>query len=130
GFVDRHGMSGSFTWGFDGWLYAHHGFSNTSTVKGPDVSAILMQSGNIYRMLPDGSHVEQITWGQVNPFGLCFDWLGNLYSADCHSMPIYQLLRGAYYPSLGKPHDGLGYGPEMMRHQHGSTGLAGVVYYA
>src|SRR5690606_34299912 len=39
-------------------------------------------------------------------------------------------LRGAYYPSFGKPHDGLGYGPEMMTHSHGSTGIAGVVYYA
>ena len=40
------------------------------------------------------------------------------------------LLRGAWYPSFGKPHDGLGYGPEMIEHFHGSTGIAGVVYYA
>ena len=54
-----------------------------------------MQSGNTYRMRPDGSHVEYFTHGQVNPFGLAFDPLGNLYSADCHSRPLYQLLRGA-----------------------------------
>ena len=46
-----------------------------------------MQSGNTYRIQPDGSHVEYFTHGQVNPFGLCFDPLGNLYSADCHSRP-------------------------------------------
>lgn len=130
GHRDTHGMSGSFNWGFDGWLYAHHGFSNTSTVKGADGVGIQMQSGNTYRMRPDGSHCEQYTWGQVNPFGLCFDPLGNLYSADCHSRPAYQLLRGAYYPSFGKPHDGLGYGPEMMTHDHGSTAICGIVYYA
>ncbi len=89
-----------------------------------------MSSGNTYRMKPDGSHLEYFTHGQVNPFGLAFDPLGNLYSADCHSRPIYQLLRGAWYPSFGKPHDGLGYGPEIMTHDHGSTAIAGVVYYA
>jgi len=56
----------------------------------------------------DGSRVEHFTWGQVNPFGMTFDPLGNFFTADCHSLPIYQLLRGGYYPSFGKPHDGLG----------------------
>ena len=73
-----------------------------------------MNSGNTYRMRPDGSHAEYFTHGQVNPFGLAFDPLGNLYSCDCHSRPVYQLLRGAWYPSFGKPHDGLGFGPEMV----------------
>jgi putative heme-binding domain-containing protein len=45
-------------------------------------------------------------------------------------MPIYQLLRGAYYPSFGKPDDGLGYGPMMMKHQHHSSGIAGITWYA
>ncbi|MBX6315164.1 MAG: HEAT repeat domain-containing protein, partial [Isosphaeraceae bacterium] len=64
------------------------------------------------------------------PFGIALDPLGNLFTCDCHSRPIYQLLRGAYYPSFGKPHDGLGFGPEMMTHDHGSTGIAGIAYYA
>jgi putative heme-binding domain-containing protein len=130
GHKDTHGMTGEFTRGFDGWIYACHGFSNTSEVKGADGHAITMQSGNIYRFNPDGSRVEQITHGQVNPFGLALDPLGNLYSCDCHSRPIYQLLRGAYYPSFGKPDDGLGFGPEMMTHDHGSTAIAGITYYA
>lgn len=130
GFNDTHGMTGEFTWGFDGWVYACHGFSNTSEVKGADKHTIKMQSGNVYRLRTDGTRVEQWTWGQVNPFGLAFDPLGNLYSCDCHSRPIYQLLRGAYYPSFGKPHDGLGFGPEMMTHDHGSTAIAGITYYA
>jgi len=89
-----------------------------------------MSSGNTYRMKPDGSHAEYVTHGQVNPFGLAFDPLGNLYSCDCHSRPVYQLLRGAWYPSFGKPHDGLGFGPEMVTYDHGSTGIAGISYYA
>ena len=83
--------------------------------QGSDGQRITMNSGNTFRMRLDGSHVEYFTHGQVNPFGLAFDPLGNLYSADCHTMPIYMLLRGAYYPSFGKAHDGLGFGPDDDR---------------
>lgn len=130
GFTDTHGMTSNFTRGFDGWIYACHGYANTSVVKGADGSVVQMQSGNTYRFREDGSRVEPWTRGQVNPFGLAFDPLGNLYSCDSHSRPIYMLLRGAYYPSFSKPHDGLGFGPEMMRHDHGSTAIAGITYYA
>src|SRR5262249_41680038 len=63
-------------------------------------------------------------------FGLAFDPLGNLYSSDCHSAPIYQLLAGGYYPSFGKPDDGLGFAPTMMENPRGSTALCGISYYA
>ncbi len=127
---DTHGMTNAFTWGFDGWIYACHGFSNSSTVAGADHDAVTMQSGNVYRMRPDGTHLEYVTHGQVNPFGLAFDPRGNLYSCDCHSRPLYQLLPGAWYPSFGKPNDGLGFGPEMVTHDHGSTAISGITYYA
>lgn len=130
GFRDTHGMTNAFTWGFDGWIYACHGFANDSSLQGSDKKPITLNSGNVYRMRPDGSHVEYYSHGQVNPFGLAFDPLGNLYSSDCHSKPVYQLLRGAYYPSFGKPDDGLGFGPEMVTHDHGSTAIAGIVSYA
>jgi putative heme-binding domain-containing protein len=129
GFRDTHGMASSFNWWLDGWVYACHGFSNESKVQGADGREIVMQSGNTYRLRPDGSHVEYFTHGQVNPFGMAFDHLGNLYTADCHSRPLYMLLRGAYYPSFGKPHDGLGFGPEMIAHSHGSTGICGLAFY-
>ena len=126
---DTHGMTNAFTIGFDGWVYACHGFSNTSEVSAEQGGPVVMQSGNTYRFLPDGSRIERWTHGQVNPFGLAFDPLGGLWSCDCHTMPIYHLLPGAYYPSFGKPDDGLGFGPKMMAHAHGSTGIAGIVVY-
>ncbi len=95
-------------------------------MSGKDGHEVEMSSGNTYRMRLDGSRLEHHTWGQVNPFGLYFDPLGNLYSADCHSSPIYQLLRGAYYPSFGKPHDGLGFAPVTIQHSHGSTAICGI----
>ena len=127
---DTHGMNASFTRGFDGWLYVTHGFNNNTTVRGADGSEISMNSGNTYRIQLDGSRVEQFTYGQVNPFGMALDPLGNLYTSDCHSMPAYLLLRDAYYPSFGKPHDGLGFCPQIMEHSHGSTAIDGVVYYS
>jgi putative heme-binding domain-containing protein len=130
GYRDTHGMTGEFVWGFDGWVYACHGYANTSTIKAADGSTITMESGNIYRMKPDGAHVEYFSHGLVNPFGLALDPLGNLYTADCETRPVYMLLRGAWYPSFGKPHDGLGFGPEMIDHGFGSTAIAGIAYYA
>ena len=125
---DTHGMCSSYRLGLDGWVYATHGFNNTSHFKAKDGSSLDLHSGNVFRFKPDGSRIEKWTSGQVNPFGLCWDRFGNLYSADCHSSPIYQLIRGACYPSFGKPDDGLGFAPVMCEHSHGSTGICGIVY--
>jgi putative heme-binding domain-containing protein len=127
---DTHGLTSAFSVGFDGWIYACHGYLNTSEVKGGDKQSIVMNSGNTYRFRPDGSHVEYYTHGQVNPFGIAFDALGNLYTCDCHTKPVMALLRGAYYDSFGKPHDGLGYAPEMVDRYDDSTAVAGIAYYA
>ncbi len=125
---DTHGNLSSFRRGADGWLYGTHGFNNESTIRGRDGSELHIQSGNTYRIRLDGSRVEGWTFGQVNPFGLCWDNRGNLFSADCHSSPIYQLLRGAFYPSFGKPHDGLGFAPTTITHSHGSTAICAPMY--
>lgn len=127
---DTHGNQASFTRGFDGWLYATHGFNNDSRFTGPDGLQLHFNSGNTYRMRVDGTRLEPHTWGQVNPYGLTWDERGNLYSSDCHSAPIYQLLAGGWYPSFGKPHDGLGFAPTMMEHAHGSTAIDGALYYS
>jgi putative membrane-bound dehydrogenase-like protein len=91
-------------------------------------NSLEIQSGNVFRFKPDGSAVEIWSWGQVNPFGLTWDSWGNLYSADCHSNPLTQLIRGAAYPSFGRPDLGLGFGPVLCEHSHGSTGICGPLY--
>ena len=136
---DVHGNCSSFRLAPDGWIYATHGFSNEShfNVRPENLGAakpgdpgteMKVHSGNVFRFLPDGSRVELHSAGQVNPFGLTWDRHGNLYSADCHSAPIYQLLPGAIYPSFGKPDDGIGFGPVMIHHTHSSTGICGITY--
>ena len=126
---DVHGLQNGFTRGFDGWLYICHGYNNDSTIEGADGSRIQLNSGNTYRVRLDGSRVEQFTWGQVNPFGMAFTAEGDIFSADCHSKPLSMLMRNGYYPSFGKPHDGLGYVQPVMDHGHGSTAISGVGYY-
>lgn len=125
GFRDTHGMTNAFTWGFDGTIHATHGFANESQVKNEQGKTIGMQSGHTYRFNADGTGLEVWTRGQVNPFGMAMDDFGHIFTADCHSKPVYNIIRGASYPSFGKPHDGLGFGPEMCPHDHGSTGIAG-----
>ncbi|MGL6075681.1 MAG: PVC-type heme-binding CxxCH protein [Fimbriiglobus sp.] len=129
GTKDTHGMMNSFLLQPDGWVYACHGFANESQVVGRDGSKITMQSGNTFRFRPDGTQVQNWSFGQVNPFGLTSDPWGNLYTADCHSKPITQLIPKATYSSFSKPHDGLGFAPHVTRHDHGSTALSGLAWY-
>jgi putative heme-binding domain-containing protein len=127
---DVHGNASSFTRWIDGWIYGCHGFSNHSEVTDSAGRVVKLHSGNTYRFREDGSHFQQHTWGQVNPFGMTFDPLGNLFNSDCHSRPVYQMLRGATYPSFGSQPPPIGFGPEMINHNHGSTGICGPAYYA
>ncbi|WPP52873.1 PVC-type heme-binding CxxCH protein [Catalinimonas niigatensis] len=129
GHTDTHGMVNNLTRGYDGWVYTCHGFTNTSTIAGTDGDSISMTSGNTFRFLPDGSRVEQNTFGQVNPFGLAYDDLGYMYSTDCHTSPIYQLIRGADYPHFGKKEIGIGFGPDTKPMGEESTALSGLVLY-
>ena len=123
---DAHGMCNGFRRGFDGWLYACHGFNNQSQVSGADGNEVTMHSGNTFRMRLDGQRIEHFTHGQVNPFGLSFDRRGDLFSADCHTKPVTLLMKDGYYESFGKPHDGLGFVPNVMEHLHGSTAIGGI----
>lgn len=129
--VDTHGNLNSFKLGFDGWIYSTHGYRNQSKISDKEGNLLEMTSGHTWRFQPDGTRAEIVTRGQVNPFGLCFDPLGNLYTADCHSRPVYQVLHGASYPTFSKADlkDGLGYGPEVCDHEHDSTAIAGIIYY-
>ncbi len=131
-FADTHGNQNAFRLAPDGWVYACHGFRNASKIKlrGEGDVVLEMTSGNTYRFKTDGSAIEQMSWGQVNPFGQAIDPLGNRFTADCHSKPLTLIVRGGHYDSFGKPHDGLGFVPLTTGNDHGSTGIAGVAIYA
>ena len=129
GYNDTHGMINNFVRGFDGWIHSSHGFSNTSRIDAGGGDSLIMFSGNTFRFLPDGSLARQTTFGRVNPFGFAYDERGYLYSVDCHSKPLYQLIPDGDYPHFNKVPTGIGFAPEMMGYELGSTALAGLVYY-
>ncbi|WP_304516328.1 PVC-type heme-binding CxxCH protein [Cecembia rubra] len=126
---DTHGMVNNLFRGFDGWIHASHGFSNISRVSGKDRDSILMVSGNTFRFREDGSRAEKTSDGRINPFGSDYDEMGYHYSADCHTLPIYQLIWGGNYSQWGKQTPNMGFAPEMMDYGLNSTALSGLVYY-
>ena len=128
GFQDTHGMVSNFIRGYDGWVYACHGFTNFSKIAGADGDSITLISGNTFRFRLDGSRVEQMTFGQVNPFGLAYDENGYIYSTDSHSSPLYQLIRGGDYPHFSKP-EIMAFGPDMKSFENEATALCGIAYY-
>lgn len=130
GFKDSHGMVNNWVPWIDGWIYGAHGYSNHSEVRDGSGRVTVLDSGNTYRFRPDGSRFEQWTHGQTNPFGLSFDPLGNIYTADSHSKPVYLLVPGGYYEGISKHDDGLGFAPAITHDNHGSSAIAGITYYA
>ena len=129
GYQDTHGMVSNLIRGYDGWIHACHGYTNYSKFAGTDGDSITLVSGNTFRFNMDGTHVDQLTFGQVNPFGLVFDAYGYVYSTDSHSSPLYQLIRTGDYPHFGKPSN-MGFGPDMKSLKDESTALAGITQYA
>lgn len=130
GYDDTHGMINNFFRGLDGWIHGSHGFANDSKVTDRNGKTIEMHSGNTFRFKEDGSDLEFTTTGRVNPFGYAYDEMGYLYSVDCHTSPIYQLIRGADYPHFGKKPSGIGFGPSSeIENEHGATAIAGLEYY-
>lgn len=126
---DTHGMVNNFIIGYDGWVHACHGYTNRSKIAGADGDTIRMTSGNTFRFRRDGSRVEHTTDGRINPFGLTYDELGCLYSTDCHTSPLYQLIRGGDYTQWGKENI-MGFAPDMKPLENEATALAGIAYYA
>lgn len=129
GYEDTHGMVSNFIRGFDGWVHSCHGFTNRSVFAGSDGDSVTLVSGNTFRFRLDGSHAEQLTFGQVNPFGLVFDQYGYVYSTDSHSSPLYQLIRTGDYPHFGKMSN-MGFGPDMKSLENEATALCGITQYA
>jgi putative membrane-bound dehydrogenase-like protein len=78
----HHQVSG-LTIGNDGWLYVTSG-DNDNYVEGSDGNrATVLRTGGVFRMHPDGSHVETFSIGYRNPYrDVAFDTSGNMFHGD------------------------------------------------
>ncbi|MBM3876750.1 MAG: c-type cytochrome [Verrucomicrobia bacterium] len=75
GFGDTHAVINNLRWGFDGWIYATHGYSGTRDVTSGDGSKHFGAAGSgVVRFKPDGSAFEQHSSKGGNTWGLQISW--------------------------------------------------------
>ncbi|HKQ39499.1 MAG TPA: PVC-type heme-binding CxxCH protein [Verrucomicrobiae bacterium] len=102
GISDRHATINNLRWGFDGWIYATHGYS-AGTVTSPDGSKNFGRiNSGVVRFKPDGSAFEQFSSKGGNTWGLDIAWDNEVFFTQPTSgdllnhvvLPEYVLARG------------------------------------
>lgn len=72
---DTHAVINNLRWGFDGWIYATHGYSASEHVYGGDGTKDFGRIGSgVVRFKPDGSAFEQYASKSGNTWGLAVTW--------------------------------------------------------
>jgi putative membrane-bound dehydrogenase-like protein len=103
GTYDTHAVINNLRWGFDGWIYATHGYSATDHVKNGDGSKDFGRVGSgVVRFKPDGSAFEQYSSKGGNTWGLDVAWDNEVFFTQPTSgdllnhvvMPESSLARG------------------------------------
>jgi len=102
GTFDTHAVINNLRWGFDGWIYATHGYS-AGNVRAGDGSKEFGRIGSgVVRFKPDGSAFEQFSSKGGNTWGLDIAWDGEVFYTQPTSgdllnhvvLPEYVLARG------------------------------------
>jgi putative membrane-bound dehydrogenase-like protein len=71
------------TLGADGWLYVTAGSGDNRPESWDGSRAVVLRTGGVFRMGPDGSQVHEYARGLLNPRGsIASDELGNLFHLD------------------------------------------------
>ena len=70
GTSDTHAVINNLRWGFDGWIYATHGYSAGSVRSGDGAKFYGMIGSGVVRFKPDGSAFEQFCSKNGNTWGL------------------------------------------------------------
>ena len=75
GTSDTHAVINNLRWGFDGWIYATHGYSASDHVTSGDGSQDFGKiSSGVVRFKPDGTAFEQYSSKGGNTWGLDIAW--------------------------------------------------------
>jgi len=76
---DTHAVINSLRWGFDGWIYATHGYS-AGQVTSPDGGQSFGTIGSgVVRFRPDGGAFEQVSSKGGNTWGLDIAWDNEIF---------------------------------------------------
>jgi len=99
---DTHAVINNPRWGYDGWIYATHGYSG-GTVKSPDGTKNFGGIGSgVIRFKPDGSAIEMYSSKGGNTWGLDIAWDNEVFYTQPTSgdllmhvvLPEYVLAKG------------------------------------
>jgi putative membrane-bound dehydrogenase-like protein len=75
GYGDTHAVINNLRWGFDGWIYATHGYSGSGDVTSGDGTKHFGRIGSgVVRFKADGSGFEQFSSKGGNTWGLQIAW--------------------------------------------------------
>jgi uncharacterized protein len=74
GIADRHATINNLRWGFDGWIYATHGYSSGTVTSGDGSKNFGRINSGVVRFKPDGSAFEQYSSKGGNTWGLDIAW--------------------------------------------------------
>jgi len=71
---DTHAVINNLRWGFDGWIYATHGYSSGTVTSGDGSRNYGNIGSGVVRFKPDGSAFEQYSSKGGNTWGLQIAW--------------------------------------------------------
>jgi putative heme-binding domain-containing protein len=96
---DTHETLNSFVWGPDGWLYGCHGVFTHSRVGKPGTTAAerIPINAGIWRYHPVRGVFEVFAYGTSNPWGIDFDFRGQMFITACVIPHLYHMIQGGRY---------------------------------
>ena len=102
GTADTHAVINNLRWGFDGWIYATHGYSAGTVTSGDGSKNFGRINSGVVRFKPDGSAFEQFSSKGGNTWGLDIAWDNEVFFTQPTSgdllnhvvLPEYVLARG------------------------------------
>jgi putative membrane-bound dehydrogenase-like protein len=102
GTYDTHAVINNLRWGFDGWIYATHGYSAGTVTSGDGSKDFGRINSGVVRFKPDGSAFEQFSSKGGNTWGLDIAWDNEVLFTQPTSgdllnhvvLPEYVLARG------------------------------------
>lgn len=71
---DTHAVINNPRWGYDGWIYATHGYSSGDVTSGDGSKKFGRIGSGVVRFKPDGSALEQYSSKGGNTWGLTLTW--------------------------------------------------------
>ncbi len=95
----RHNIANGLKWGPDGWLYARHGITSTSTVGkpgAPESERTKMNCG-IWRYHPVRKIFEPVAHGTTNPWGMDWNEHGEAFFINTVIGHLWHVIPGAHY---------------------------------